>query len=84
MKFIKFGQSNEIEHAITKLNGQGLYSIKRGITNLPFVWFLFIYTCVDFIQGACTESLDSQVQEATTHPPHPWNLWLVNHFLELC
>ena len=43
MKFIKFGQSNEIEHAITKLNGQGLYSIKRGITNLPFVWFLYIY-----------------------------------------
>ena len=36
--------------------------------------------CVDFIQGACTESLDSQVQGATTHPPHPWSLWLVNHF----
>ena len=27
--------------------------------------------CVDFIQGACTESLDSKVQGATTHPPHP-------------
>ena len=31
---------------------------------------LSIYICcVDFIQGACTESLDSQVQGATTHPP---------------
>ena len=30
-----------------------------------------LYICVDFIQGACTESLDSQVQGATTHPPHP-------------
>ena len=26
------------------------------------------------------ESLDSQVRGATTHPPHPWSLWLVNHF----
>ena len=23
------------------------------------------------LQGACTESLDSQVQGATTQPPHP-------------
>ena len=29
------------------------------------------YICVDFIQGACAESLDSQVQVAPTHPPHP-------------
>ena len=34
----------------------------------------------DFIQDACTESLDGQVQGAITHPPHPWSLWLVNHF----
>jgi len=33
--------------------------------------YLSTYICVDFIQGACTESLDSQVQGATTHPPHP-------------
>ena len=38
------------------------------------------HICVDFIQGCCTESLASQVQGATTHPPHPWSLWLVNHF----
>ena len=38
------------------------------------------HICVDFIQGACTKSLVSQVQGATTHPPHPWSLWLVNHF----
>ena len=25
----------------------------------------------DFIQDACTESLDGQVQGAITHPPHP-------------
>ena len=31
----------------------------------------YIYICVDFTQGACTESLDSQVQGETTHPPHP-------------
>ena len=36
--------------------------------------------CLDFIQGACTESLDGQLQGAITHPPHPWSLWLVNHF----
>ena len=31
-----------------------------------------MYMCLDFIQGACTESLvDGQVQGATTHPPHP-------------
>ena len=36
-----------------------------------------MYICLDFTQGACTESLDSQVQETTTHPPHPWSLWLV-------
>ena len=41
-----------------------------------------MYICVDFIQGACTESLDSQVLGATTHPPHPWSLWLVNHFAQ--
>ena len=40
----------------------------------------FKYICLDFIQGACTESLDGQVQGAITHPPHPWSLWLVNHF----
>ena len=42
--------------------------------------FKYIYICVDFIQGTCTESLDSQVQPATTHPPHLWSLWLVNHY----
>ena len=42
--------------------------------------FVGLYISVDFIQGACTESIDSQVQGATTQPPHPWNLWLVNHF----
>ena len=42
----------------------------------------FKYICLDFIQGACTESLDGQVQGAITHPPHPWSLWLVNHFLQ--
>ena len=42
--------------------------------------FVGLYIGVDFIQGACTESLDSQVQGATTQPPHPWSLWLVNHF----
>ena len=35
---------------------------------------------VDFTQGACTQSLDSQAQGAPTRPPHPWSLWLVNHF----
>ena len=39
-----------------------------------------LYICLDFIQGACTESLDGQVQGATTRPPHPWSLWQVNHF----
>ena len=41
-----------------------------------------IYICVDFIQSACTESLESQDQWATNHPPHPWSLWVVNHFLQ--
>ena len=45
----------------------------------PTITF-FLYICVDFIQGACTESLDGHVQGATNHPPHPWSLWLVNHF----
>ena len=31
----------------------------------------YINNCVDFIQGAWTESLNSQVQGASTHPPHP-------------
>ena len=39
-----------------------------------------MYICLDFIQGACTESPDSQVQGTTNHPPHPWSLFLVNHF----
>ena len=39
-----------------------------------------IYICLDLIQGACTQSLDSQVQGARTHPPQPWHLSLVNHF----
>ena len=30
-----------------------------------------LYICLDFIQGDCTESLDGQVQGATTHPPLP-------------
>ena len=42
--------------------------------------FFYFYICVDFIQGACTEPLDSQVQGATSQPTHPWSLWLVNHF----
>ena len=33
--------------------------------------YIYIYICLDFIQGACTESLDGQVQGAITHPPHP-------------
>ena len=33
--------------------------------------FVGLYISVDFIQGACTESVDSQVQEATSNPPHP-------------
>ena len=40
----------------------------------------YMHICEDFIQGAFTESLDSQVQGAATHPPHPWSLWPVNHF----
>ena len=42
--------------------------------------YIYIYICLDFIQGACTESLDGQLQGAITHPPHPWSLWLVNYF----
>ena len=38
----------------------------------PWLHVKTLYICVDFVQGACTESLDSQVQGATTHPPpHP-------------
>ena len=33
--------------------------------------FVGLYIGVVFIQCSCTESLDSQVQEATSHPPHP-------------
>ena len=29
------------------------------------------YICLDFIQGASTESPDGQLQGAITHPPHP-------------
>ena len=35
------------------------------------VFLVYIYICVDFIQDACTESLDGQVQGATTQPPYP-------------
>ena len=51
-------------------------SLSPTLRNLRLL--LVIYICVDFIQGACTESLDSQVQGATNHPPHPWSLWLVS------
>ena len=38
---------------------------------VSFILFYYFYIRVDFTQGACTESLDSQVQGVTTHPPHP-------------
>ena len=47
-----------------------LLSLLLLLLLLLFIMHL-MYICVDFIQGACTESLDSQVQEAATHPPHP-------------
>ena len=31
--------------------------------------------CLDFIQGACTESLDGQVQGTTTDPSHKNYIW---------
>ena len=34
-------------------------------------YYIYIYICLDFIQGACTESLDGQLRGAITHPPHP-------------
>ena len=30
------------------------------------------------IEGACTHSLEGQIQESRTHTAHPWHLWLVN------
>ena len=39
-----------------------------------FILFYCLYICLDFIQGACTESLDGQLQGAITHPPHPLSL----------
>ena len=41
------------------------------VSFISFVLFYYLYIRVDFTQGACTESLDSQVQGVTTHPPHP-------------
>ena len=32
---------------------------------------IYVYICLVFKQGACTESLDGQVQGAIAHPPHP-------------
>ena len=46
-----------------------IYIFLRGSKLLQTAVRRYIF-CVDFIQGACTESLDSQVQGATTHPPH--------------
>ena len=51
-----------------------------GISPTPEIYIQVMYICVDFIQGACNESLDSHVQGAPDQPPHPWSLWLVNHF----
>ena len=42
-------------------------NLKRRLGRL--ILFTKMYVCLDFIQGACTESLDGQVQGATTHPP---------------
>ena len=28
------------------------------------------------IEGACTHSLEGQIQESRTHTPHPWHLWI--------
>ena len=43
------------------------------VSFFSFILFYYLYIRVDFTQGACTESLDSQVQGATTHSPHPWS-----------
>ena len=32
---------------------------------------IYVYIRLDFMQAACTESLDGQVQATITHPPHP-------------
>ena len=41
------------------------------VSFISFILFYYLYIRVDFTQGACTESLDSQFQGATTHSPHP-------------
>jgi len=64
-----------------------LSSFKCGLSK-AILWYVYvhlyvfnqIYICLDFIQSACTESLDGQLQGAITHPSHPLSLWLVNYF----
>ena len=45
-----------------------LLSVREDVLTLSYI-------SLDFIQGACTHSIDSQVQGARTHahPQHPWN-----------
>ena len=56
-----------------------------SVSRCPFPFQSLVigkYLCLSgfHIQGAGTESLVGQVQGAITYPPHPWSLWLVNHF----
>ena len=48
-----------------------LISPKNALPRTLMKRYNLIYVCLDFIQGACTESPDGQVQGATTQPPHP-------------
>ena len=41
-------------------------TLRENILTLLYIW-------LDLIQGACTHSIDNQVQGARTHPHHPWN-----------
>ena len=51
-----------------------LYEIRSTqITNL----YIYIYICLDFIQGACTESLDGQPMKLMTSQSHPQVLLVV-------
>jgi len=51
----------------TRLRWLRVIIIKREEINMIGVNIL----CLDLIQGACTYSLDSQVQGVRTHPLHP-------------
>ena len=42
-----------------------------GLQCLTIIIKLIHDLCLDFLQVACTESLDGQVQGAITHPSHP-------------